>query len=214
MPCSFTGAGWKHVLGWDLGFRDDMALVAWGWHPSKRELYEAASWAQSGAKAEEVMAQIERWEALGFDFVAKVADTGGGGRMYVEDVMSRYSQVFEAAKKTEKVEHVRLMNDDFLSGRIKVQRGGSYAQELATLPKDPDWDPYSGKPHGEDPRFSNHLCDAALYAWRKALNYLDFLAPEESEDLNDRIEREDEERLTSNPTTEWWEEGMEYADEL
>jgi len=155
------GDGWKHVLGWDLGFRDDMALVAWGWHPSKRELYEAASWNLSGAKAEDVMAQIDRWEKMGFDFVAKVADTGGGGRMYVEDVMSRYSQVFEAAKKTEKSEHVRLMNDDFLSGRIKVQRGGSYAQELASLPKDPDWDPYSGKPQGEDPRFPNHLCFVA-----------------------------------------------------
>lgn len=209
------GPGWKHVLGWDLGFRDDMALGVWGWHPEKRELYEAASWNKSGAKAEEVMAQIEKWERMGFDFIAKVADTGGGGRMYVEDVMSRYSQVFEAAKKTEKVEHVRLMNDDFLSGRIKIQRGGAYAQEIATLPKDPDWDPYSGKPQGEDPRFPNHLCDCFLYSWRKALNYLDFLAPKEAESLEDAIERMDEERLTAPPRSEWWEQGgASYDDEF
>ena len=207
------GPGWQHVLGWDLGFRDDMALVAWGWHPSRRELYEAASWSKSGARAEEVIEQIQTWERLGFNFVAKVADTGGGGRMYVEDVMSRYSQVFEAAKKTEKVEHVRLMNDDFLSGRIKVQRGGGYAMELAALPKDPDWDPYSGKPQGEDPRFSNHLCDAALYSWRKALNYLDFEEEQPEESLEARIVREDEERLSRvNEKNEWWED--DYNDAL
>ena len=202
------GPGWNHVLGWDLGFKDDMALVVWGWHPSSLNLYEAASWSKSGAHAEEVMEQIKRWEGMGFNFLAKVADTGGGGRMYVEDVMSRYQQVFEAAKKQEKVEHVRLMNDDFLSGRIKVQRGGSYAQELSALPKDPDWDPYSGKPQGEDPRFSNHLCDSGLYSWRRALAYLDYEAEKEPETLNDRVEREDEERLSKENGDErdWWED--------
>ena len=204
------GPGWQHVLGWDLGFRDDMALVAWGWHPSRRELYEAAAWSQAGARAEDVMAQVERWEKLGFNFIAKVADTGGGGRMYVEDVMSRYSQVFEAAKKTEKLEHVRLMNDDFVSGRIKVQRGGAYSEELSALPKDPDWDPYSGKPPGEDPRFPNHLCDAALYAWRRALSYLDF-APEQPEaSLDDKVESADEERFAERPdNNEWWEDDID-----
>jgi hypothetical protein len=204
------GPGWSHVLGWDLGFKDDMALVVWGWHPSSRNIYEAASWSKSGAMAEEVVEQIKRWEGAGFNLLAKVADTGGGGRMYVEDVMSRYQQVFEAAKKQEKVEHVRLMNDDFLSGRIKVQRGGSYAQELAALPKDPDWDPYSGKPQGEDPRFSNHKCDAGLYSWRRALAYLDYEAEKEPETLNDRVEREDEERLSkeSGDERDWWEDDV------
>ena len=207
------GAGWQHVLGWDLGSRDDMALVAWGWHPTRRELFEAASWKKPGARSEEVMEVIEKWEKLGFNFIAKVADTGGGGRMYVEDVMSRYSQVFEAAKKSEKLEHVRLMNDDFLSGRIKVQRGGAYAGELAALPKDPDWDPDSGKPPGEDPRFPNHLTDAGLYAWRKALNYLDYEAEKPVESVGDAVERADEERFTKTNDREWWDDPG-YDDEL
>lgn len=152
------GPGWKHVLGWDLGSKDDMALVAWGWHPSRRELFEAGSWKKPGALAEEVMQQIANWEKLGFNFIAKVADTGGGGRMYVEDVMSRYSQVFEKASKTDKLDHVRMMNDDFQSATIKVQRGSLLATEYSALPKDPDWDPDSGKPPGEDPRFPNHCC--------------------------------------------------------
>lgn len=197
------GPGWQHVLGWDLGSRDDMALFAWGWHPTRREVYEAASWKKSGALAEEVMAQIERWEKMGLNFIAKVADTGGGGRMYVEDVMSRYSQVFEAAKKTEKLEHVRIMNDEFLSGRLKVQRGSAYAMELSALPKDPDWDPNSGKPPGEDPRFPNHIADSALYSLRKVLAHLDFTGPSEEDDI-DEVERYDEERLSTPEGDDWW----------
>lgn len=209
------GPGWKHVLGWDLGYRDDMALVAWGWHPSRRELFEAASWKQPGARADQVVEQIVKWEQMGLEFISKVADTGGGGRMYVEDVMSRYSQVFEAAKKTEKLEHVRLMNDDFLTGRIKVQRGGSYAQELSALPKDPNWDSESGKPPGEDPRFPNHLSDAGLYAWRKALSYLDFVPEVELESVADKVERLETERLSRREENEfeWWDsQGYEGVD--
>lgn len=198
------GDGWKHVLGWDLGFRDDMALVAWGWHPSSRNLYEAGSWSKSGAMAEEVVAQIEKWERLGMNFIAKVADTQGGGKMYVEDVMSRYSQVFEPAKKSEKLDHVRLMNDDFISGRLKLQRGSPYATEIAALPKDPDWDPDSGKPPGEDPRFPNHMCDSSIYAWRKALNFLDYEPEEVQKSEADRMEEGDERRLSQPPDKEWW----------
>lgn len=199
------GAGWKHVLGWDLGSKDDMALVAWGWHPSRRELFEAGSWKKPGARADEVMAQIELWEKLGMDFIAKVADTGGGGRMYVEEVMSRYSQVFEPAKKTEKLDHVRMMNDDFVSAHLKVQRGSLLAGEYSSLPKDPNWDPDSGKPPGEDPRFPNHCTDAALYSWRKALSYIDFEPAKEPESIDDRVERMDEEALAAVDEQEWWE---------
>lgn len=204
------GPGWTHVLGWDLGSRDDMALVAWGWHPTRRELFEAGSWKQPGARADEVMQQIQRWEDLGMNFIAKVADTGGGGKMYVEDVMSRYSQVFEAAKKSEKLEHVRLMNDDFLTGKVKVQRGSPLALELASLPKDPNWEPESGKAPGEDPRFPNHCTDSALYSWRRALMYLDYEVEKPLESLGERTERYDEEHLERvKDDNEWWEDNYE-----
>jgi hypothetical protein len=205
---------WRHVLGWDLGSRDDMALNVWAWHPDHRELYQAAEWKKPGASAEEVCAKIEEWEAMGFNFIAKVADTGGGGLMYVEQVMRRTRHVFEPAKKSEKLEHVRLMNDDFLSGRIKVQRGGAYAGELSALPKDPNWDPDSGKPPGEDPRFANHLCDSGLYSWRRALNFIDFTPETEPETTAERMERLDEERLSrTDDAEEWWEKEGGWEDD-
>ena len=90
-----------------------MALVAWGWHPKHPDLFEAFSWKWSPSEdegtntqsiSEQIVKQIHDLEARGFNFVAKVADTGGGGRMFVEEVMLRHSMSFEAAKKTEKAE--------------------------------------------------------------------------------------------------------------
>lgn len=206
------GPGWQHVLGWDLGSRDDMALFVWGWHPERRELYQAGEWKKPGASAEDVIEQVERWERMGFNFIAKVADTGGGGLMYVEQVMRRTQHNFLPAKKNEKLEHVRLMNDDFLSGKLKVQAGGEYAGELSGLPKDPNWDPDSGKPPGEDPRFPNHLCDSALYSWRYALNYFDFQPQETVKSVDELVEAADEERLSRVSTNEWWEEDGNYEE--
>lgn len=198
------GPGWKHVLGWDLGSRDDMALVAWGWHPSRPHLYEAGSWKKPGATSSEVMSKIDEWVGLGMDFISMVADTGGGGRMYVEDVCSRYSKTFKPAQKSEKLNHARLFNDELSSGKIKVQVGSQLASEFESLPKDPDWDPDSGKPPGEDPRFPNHCTDAALYAWREAFPHLDYQTEEEDSENDPTVIRL--EREASNSEQEWWED--------
>lgn len=168
------GPGWEHTLGWDLGFRDDMALVVWGWHPNRPELYEAFSWKQPGALSAKVVETINGLEARGFNFVKRIADTGGGGKMYVEDLISRYGMQFDAAKKTDKYDHVRLFNDDLSGGFVKLQANSVYAQELSQLPRDQDWPPPE-KPEAaprEDPRFPNHCCDAGLYAYRGAWHYL------------------------------------------
>lgn len=173
------GPGWTHVLGWDLGARDDMALVVWGFHPHRAELYEAFSWKKPGAFSEEVVGVIRKLETSGvdgtrFNIVRKFADTGGGGRMYVDDVAARTGMCFEAAKKTEKFQHVMLMNDDYRGGFIKLQLGSLLQEEVAQLPKDPDWPPPEKPeaPPREDPRFANHCCDAALYSWRGGWHYL------------------------------------------
>lgn len=173
------GRGWEHTLGWDLGFRDDMALVVWAYHPDYPILFEAFSWKLKGALSKDVIAQIQLLEKQGvdgepFNFVKKIADTGGGGRMYVEDVQFRLGMTFEAAKKTDKYEHVRLFNDDLMGGFVQLRPGSELAVEMAELPKDPDWPP-EDKPEApprEDPRKPNHACDAGLYGWRGAYHYL------------------------------------------
>lgn len=168
------GNGWTHTLGWDLGFRDDMALVVWGYHPSLPDLYEAFSWKKPGASADEVMEQIKKLEDRGFNLTQMFADTGGGGRMFVEEVQKRYPYTFQPAKKTEKYEHVRLFNDDLRGGFVKLLPGSVYAEEIAELPKQQPWpDPENPEaPPKEHPLFANHCCDAGLYAYRGAMHYL------------------------------------------
>ena len=219
------GPGWSHSLGWDLGSKDDMALVVWGWHPDRPDVYEAFSWKRPGTDltggADDVMNQIRQLELRGFNFVKKVADTGGGGRMYVEEVMLRHSQVFEPAKKTEKYEHVRLFNDDLISGRIKLIPGGQLAVEMAALPKDPDW-PDPDKPEAspkEHPRYPNHCCDAGLYSWRAAYHFL-YTPTEKVEPGSKRYYENLEQVMTEQVITrsakngqrQWWEPESEFGD--
>lgn len=167
------GQGWMHTLGWDLGFHDDMALVVWGFHPSLPELYEAFSWKKPGASADEVIEQIAQLEKRKFALIKMVADTGGGGRMFVEEIQKRYPYSFEPAQKSQKYDHVRMLNDELRTGFVKLQRGSPYALEMAELPKaaEPEDDKPERAPK-EDARFANHCCDAGLYAFRGAMHFL------------------------------------------
>lgn len=163
--------GWSHVLGLDLGLRDAMGLVAWGFHPELPELYERWSWKKSGILIDELVARIRQFEAEpGVNIVARVADTGGLGALIVEEIAKRHQMRFEAAKKTEKYAHVELFNDDMRSGRVKLLERSPLQEEMAVLPKDPDSDPT--KPPKEHSGFDNHCCDAGLYAWRRAWHFL------------------------------------------
>lgn len=171
------GPGWTHVLGWDLGAIDDMAIVIWGWHEDDPTLYEVFSWKKSGARSNEVLAVIEQQEKeKRLNLVKKVADTQGGGKMYVDEVMSRTQHLFTPAQKSNKYDHVRLMNDDLLTGRVKVRMGSPLQEELIGLMRDPDYDPrhpdYKDKLPTEDPSCPNHCADAGLYSYREAWHFM------------------------------------------
>ena len=208
------GKGWSHVLGLDVGFNDAMALVVWGWREYDDKLYETASWSENGTEGRvNVISKIKEFE-LKFNIISKVADTGGAGKLWVEEIQARESMVFEAAKKSEKYAHVTLMNDDFLIGKIQCIQGSSYSQCVSALPKDPEWDPMSGSPPEEDPRFPNHEADAGLYSWRKARAYLEEQAPAAPpkpgtpEDITAKEQQllaDMEEKKQHYGEDEWWE---------
>lgn len=206
------GPGWSHVLGWDIGFNDSMALVMWGWHEHDDTLYEVMSWSENGNEGRvNVVKKMKELDAdKRYNIIKMVADTGGAGRLFVEEIQGREGLTFEAAKKSEKYEHVMLMNDDFLTGHIKCLEGSSYGQCIASLPKDPDWEPESGKPPGEDPRFPNHEADAGLYSHRFARAYLAEERPKPkpkpgSAEEADAIEQRMVERETRPKGNDWWE---------
>lgn len=212
----FEGHEWQHVLGWDLGSNDDMAIVDWAFRAKERVLYEAFSWKKPGALSSEV-ANVIRGVRARFNVIAQVADTGGGGKMFVEEVRKRFQLDFDPAQKTEKAQHVRLLNDDLQRGVVKLRRGSSYAEEIAVLPKVLDWDEEkTGKPAPEDPRFPNHNSDAGLYSWRRAFNYFHEEekvgpargSPEAYAEEEREMEEEREERVSSRRSESWWEGGQ------
>lgn len=201
------GATWEYVLGWDLGFNDDMALVVWAFSEATPHLYEVHSWKKTKALTGAVAEEVRRIEKRFGHISRKVADTGGGGKLTVEEMAAREHLYFEAAKKTDKAEMVRFMNDDFAGGFIRVRAGSELAQEYVTLAKDPE------DPTAEDPRCPNHCADAALYSYRRARHY-QHEAPSEQppkgtteyfDNVQRELERQALQRLESEQAAEWWE---------
>lgn len=204
-----TGPGWAHALGWDLGLRDAMAMVVWAFHRNDPNLYEAASWSKPGALVDECVEKYRDFDRR-FNLVGQVADTGGGGAMFVAEVQKRHAVTFEAARKTEKAEHVRLFNDELRVGRVKLMAGSPYAEEMAVLPKVLDWDEEKrGKPAPEDPRFPNHCCDGGLYGWRWTMAYL-AQAPDSKPKPGSKewLAREEVRLVEEDPDALAWERGV------
>lgn len=167
---------WHYVLGIDLGFVDDSALVLCAYSEQLRQLRHVYDFKAPGltidAFFEEVFVILEKFgrpEAI-------VADTAGGGsKMLVETLNQRYGLGVEPAKKSEKQDHIELVNSDFSLGNIKIIPGSDLAHELAGL----QWDlsreskmilARTGRLR-EDPQCPNHLCDALLYLYRFSYHF-------------------------------------------
>lgn len=205
-----TARGWVHILAVDLGSggeNDPMAASVLSWTPALPDLYVTKTQKFRDAKTtRELMVVVQQWERELGGFVARIIDTGGGGKLTAQDLQDRYAIAFEAATKTEKHLHQRLLNDDLLSGAVRVPLGSDLAEELKTLPKDPDDETK------EDPRFPNHCADTLLYGWRKARHFWHVAeepkpppgSREAAKAEAARMEQEEAEALGQSLEREWW----------
>lgn len=167
---------WHYVLGIDLGYVDDSALVLAAYSETHRELRHVYDFKSPGMTIDDFFEEVFNvFEKYGRPD-AIVADTAGGGsKMLVETLNQRYGLGVEPAKKAEKQDHIELVNSDFAGGRIKIIPGSDLAHELAGL----QWDlsreskqvlARTGRLR-EDPHCPNHLCDALLYLYRYSYHY-------------------------------------------
>lgn len=167
---------WHFVLGIDLGFVDDSALVLCAYSEQLNELRHVYDFKSPGLTIDDFIDElfnvIDRYgrpEAI-------VADTAGGGsKMLVETINQRYGLGVEPAKKTEKQDHIELVNSDFALGRIKILPDSDLAHELSGLQWDLSKDSKikllrTGRLR-EDPACPNHLCDALLYLYRYSYHF-------------------------------------------
>jgi hypothetical protein len=167
---------WRFVLGIDLGYVDDSALVLCAYSETTKELRHVYDFKSPEMDlddfVDEVFSVIEKYGRPD----AIVADTAGGGsKILVETLNQRYGLGIEPAKKTDKQDWIELVNSDFGSGRIKIIPGSDLAHELSGLQWDLSRDSKlilarTGRLR-EDPQCPNHLCDALLYLYKYAYHF-------------------------------------------
>jgi len=179
----------SYVMGVDLGFEDADAIVVLGWSPASRTVY----------LVEEDVTPRQGLTALG-DKVARAwakykpidtwVDSGGLGRKIIEELQDRWRIPCAAAEKTRKLEHIELLNDALRTGRFQALRGSRFAEDCGLV----QWD-IDARARGtlkvDELAYHSDVTDAALYAFRACLGYLQTPPPPLPEEP---IAREDAER--------------------
>lgn len=161
---------WHFLMGVDLGWEDATAVVVVGYRHGDRRLYIIRSEKRRHATYEEVGAWLTEWCAL-YGPQRIVIDSAGVGKQLARSLAARYKLAIVPAGKTDKQDHVARMNGDFSTGLVQVIEGDNKDlvrewEELVLDPKKRELGEWA-----EHPRLDNHLCDAALYAWRDAQHY-------------------------------------------
>lgn len=168
---------WYYVMGMDIGFEDDFALVVCAYSPYDTTMYQVYEFKDIHQDLDQIAEHVEKAKNLvGGNFTAIVADTGSGGaKTLIETLNRRFGWNIRAAEKRDKFDNIEVLNTEFHAGRCKLLRHSNLSMELQML----QWDlgakskellARTGKLR-EHPDLPNHLADALLYLWRFAYNY-------------------------------------------
>jgi hypothetical protein len=167
---------WHFLLGLDLGFEDDTAMVIAAYNEEEPTLYQVWEYKEPHKDVDQVGRLIQQcFEMVPGGFDAVVGDFGGGGKQIIETFIRRYGVKIIPAEKRDKFDYIELMNTDYYSGRIKLLKGSDLSLEKQVL----QWDlSKGGKEHlartgklKEHDALPNHLCDAWLYIWRYSYHF-------------------------------------------
>lgn len=161
---------WEYVLGIDLGFNDPTAFVTLAYSASLGKCFVVESYKESDLIPSAVASRVEVLMAR-FPYSRIVADTGGFGKGYVEEMRKKFSMPITPANKVEKVAYIEMLNGDLRSGALQIckDRNQELLDEIMLL----QWDEnkLGRNMFNFDRRFHDHLCDAMLYAWREAFHH-------------------------------------------
>jgi len=167
---------WHLLLGLDLGFVDDSAMVLVAYSETLQELRHIYDFKAPGMDAQAFTEEVLGIIATYGQPEMIVADVGGGGaKMIIEMLNQRFGLAIQPASKRDKQDHIELINGDFAQDRIKIIPNSDLDHELCGLQWDLSNDSKvilsrTGRLR-EDPSCPNHLCDALLYVWRFSYHY-------------------------------------------
>lgn len=155
-----------HVVGVDLGWRDDAAFVVLGFNPDvSPNVYVVQTFSRPKMQLSEIAGIIQTLIEKYAPYRV-VMDEGGLGKSIAEDFRTRLGLPCFPAQKVEKRAHIEQLNSDMHEGRLLLDSASSrLAIEMVNLV----WTDDERKE--EDPRLPNHLCDALLYSHRETTAY-------------------------------------------
>lgn len=157
----------EYVMGIDLGFDDADAIAVLGWSSRAPECELVFEWTGTKQTISALMARVAKVHEQ-FKPHVVVADTGGLGKKIAEEIQARLSLPIEAADKQRKLEHIELLNDAMRTGRFFAPKTGRFAQDCQLV----EWDKDNPERPKISERYHSDICDAVLYAWRRAQAWL------------------------------------------
>lgn len=156
---------WTYILGVDLGYEDDSAFVVIAYHTFDKVLYIVEAYKEKHMDITDVSNKIHFYKKR-FEISRVVVD--GSSKQGVQEMQNRHGITLDPADKIGKVDFIEIMSAEFIQENIKLS---PLCQALANEYLGLIWNDRSLKKE-EHPNCDNHLCDAALYGWRFAYQYL------------------------------------------
>jgi hypothetical protein len=206
---------WNYALGIDLGFIDSTAFVVICWSEEVAETYVVETQKYTGFTSEDIAKKVQYLDSE-YQFTRIVADTGGLGKMVVEEMSKRYSLDILPAQKRQKHDHIELLNSDLKKGKLliaDVPENADLIDELELL----EWDmtEMAKGRYIEKADCENHAADAMLYVWRESLAFLhspQTMAPmigtrEWYRAEEQRMEAAALRQISDGEENQWWEQG-------
>ena len=167
---------WNYVLGMDMGFEDDFALVVVAYSPTTDKMYQVYEFKAQHLTVGGIGHVVTRtMDYFNGKIEAMVADTGGLGKTVVASLNEQFDLYIEPAEKNQKFDYIELLNSDLHAANIKIMISGELYTEMMALQFD-----LAGRSKKQAIRMNrlkenahqdNHLCDAFLYTWRFCLHH-------------------------------------------
>jgi len=167
LPQLPPGERWSHILGADFGVEDPTAYVVLAYTDHDPAVYCVRAEQWPGLDIEATARIAHEWDET-HRFDAMVGDLGSlGGRYIEQEWHRRFRLPIKAAKKSDKLGYVKLLNGDLATRKLLLVRGAT--DELASDLENLAWKDDSHR--AEHPNMPNHLTDALLYGWRECRGY-------------------------------------------
>ena len=163
---------WNFVCGMDLGYDDDFSIQVAAYSKTCSSFFHVYGFNAPKLLINEMAAEYKRVERMFGRFEIVVGDHAGLGKAIFRSISELYGIVVDPIAKSDKRDHIELLNSDFLSKRAFVLKGSNLERQLLTV----QWEDASTK-RREDKAYPNHDTDAFLYLCRAAQHH--FWTPEE-----------------------------------